>query len=196
MSTLSVLDEILAERRRQDEKWGEQNHPDVDPVLLKRRDGTRMCEEYEIPSETRAKWLCQEHARRGDISWPHIAVEEMSEAVAAFTTKNVAEGRRELVQLVAVVIQWIQAIDRREAPRPSEPSAPLDPSELARREKAIAVLVERTISIHGFGRFSWHNEHLERESGTVREFENTLRRLTLEQLEGLATSARAARGDS
>jgi hypothetical protein len=34
-----VIDEVLVERRRQDERWGEQNHPDVDQVLMTRPGG-------------------------------------------------------------------------------------------------------------------------------------------------------------
>ena len=29
--TIGVLAEVAAERERQDQKWGEQNHPDIDP---------------------------------------------------------------------------------------------------------------------------------------------------------------------
>ena len=112
---MSIYDEIQAERVRQDAKWGEQNHPSADRVLIERKGGCspeRMCENYELPNEARAKWLCQEHERRGDISWPHIAVEEMSEAVAAFADGSEIAGRVELVQLAAVIVGWIECIDR------------------------------------------------------------------------------------
>ena len=108
--------EIAAERERQNKKWGEQNHPSADPVLVRRDGGVsehRIAEYYEIPSERRAKWLCQEHARRGDVTWPHIAVEELSEAVSAFGDGTEERGRGELVQLAAVIVQWIACIDRR-----------------------------------------------------------------------------------
>lgn len=55
---MSITDEILAERKRQDVKWGEQNHPSFDQTLLGRSGGCtpqRMAKEYEIPREALAK---------------------------------------------------------------------------------------------------------------------------------------------
>jgi hypothetical protein len=111
---LAVLGDISAERVKQDAKWGEQNHPSVDTVLASRvvYDAQRMTEEYEIPSEARAKFLCDENFRRGVGTWAHIAVEELSEAVSA---EGDEVRRGELVQLAAVVVAWIECIDRRVA---------------------------------------------------------------------------------
>jgi hypothetical protein len=111
--TESVLREVAAERVRQDAKWGQQNHPSVDQTLARRRGGCtqeRMCEEYEIPSEDRAKQKCENATANGTVTYAHIAVEEMSEAVSA---KYDTARRVELVQLAAVVVGWIEAIDRR-----------------------------------------------------------------------------------
>lgn len=108
-----VFAEIASERKRQDAKWGVQNHPSVDAVLEGRVGGCspdRMCEHYEIPSEARAKFMCQNAALHGECTFTHIAVEELSEAVSA---ENDIDRRVELVQLAAVIVQWIQAIDRR-----------------------------------------------------------------------------------
>jgi hypothetical protein len=110
-SRTGIFGEVELERMRQDAKWGVQDHKSADPALL--YDPARMCEEYEIPGEARAKFLCQTHAKRGDISWPYIAVEELSEAVSAFTVEEDATGRGELVQLAAVIVAWIECIDRR-----------------------------------------------------------------------------------
>jgi hypothetical protein len=107
--TPTVFDEIQAERARQDAKWGQQDHPSIPPILADRHP-TRWCEEYEIPTEERAKFMCQTAAKRGECTFTHIAVEELSEAVEC---KDDAERRGELVQLAAVIVQWIQAIDRR-----------------------------------------------------------------------------------
>ena len=73
------------------------------------RHGARMCEEYEIPSETRAKQICETMHDRGEMTWGHIAVEELSEVISA---KNDDERRKELIQLAAVTIAWIESIDR------------------------------------------------------------------------------------
>jgi len=110
----SVLDEIAAERARQDAKWGEQNHPSLDPVLLNRPGGCtpeRMAEHYEIPTEARAKFLCQTNAERGTCTYAHILIEEVAEAIAAGVTSEAAL-RAELVQTAAVVVAWIEKIDR------------------------------------------------------------------------------------
>lgn len=113
MSDKTILAEIEQERKRQDKKWGEQNHPSLDQVLLTRKggcDGVRMCEEYEIPSEHRAKFLCENSFNNKEGTFAHIAVEEMSEAIAALDDAKV---REELIQLAAVCVSWIGAIDRR-----------------------------------------------------------------------------------
>lgn len=104
----SVLEEIAKERQRQDDKWGEQNHPSVDHKL-KARGPERLCEEYEIPSESRAKFMCDLADERKELTWAHIAVEELSEVVAA---PDEQKRREELVQLAAVVVAWIERIDR------------------------------------------------------------------------------------
>lgn len=109
--TASVLFEVARERSRQDAKWGTQNHPLVDPVLL-HRPHTRMAEEFEIPTALRATQLCQGAAARGEVTWAHILVEEVAEFVAA-AQHDQAEARAELVQVAAVAIAAVEAIDRR-----------------------------------------------------------------------------------
>jgi NTP pyrophosphatase (non-canonical NTP hydrolase) len=79
-----VLHEVEAERARQDEKWGEQN-----------------CHDFE---------------------WVSILAEEVGEAAAEANEANFHFGknrgdftklRAELVQVAAVAVAWIEAIDRR-----------------------------------------------------------------------------------
>lgn len=121
-TTASILDEIAAERARQDAKWGEQNHPDGDPIILGRlADGgpfgtpnvvaLSLADHYEIPSATRAKYICDTEAKFGGRTWPSIAVEELAEVVEA-TTEGRGRTRTELVQLGAVIVAWIESIDR------------------------------------------------------------------------------------
>lgn len=113
-----VLDEIAAERARQDAKWGEQNHPDTFP---------------RVPSATRnerdryaakADWWKEENTRRASVlsergapsdsnsAWDGILLEEVYEALAE---ANPAKLRAELIQVAAVAVAWIEAIDRRKA---------------------------------------------------------------------------------
>lgn len=112
--TVSVIAEVMGERRAQDAKWGEQNHPDLDPVLLGREGGCtpkRMAEEYEIPTAGRAQQLCDVEFGRGTGTWAHILVEEVAEAVG--TNGNTVALRAELIQVAAVAVAWVEAIDRR-----------------------------------------------------------------------------------
>lgn len=107
--------EIREERERQDEKWGQQNHPSVDPVLLGREGGCtpqRMAEEYEIPTATRARGLCQLAAERGQLTWAHILIEEVAEAIEAATSGDEDDTREELIQAEAVIRAWREYLDR------------------------------------------------------------------------------------
>lgn len=93
-----VLDDVHEERIRQDEKWGEQNHPD----------GTG-----EIGSELimiSAQKICDAATKKGLLKWRHILAEEFFEAIAEADPDRL---RAELVQVAAVAVAWCQAIDRR-----------------------------------------------------------------------------------
>lgn len=108
----SILREIFQEHENQINRWGLQNHPSVDVILSTRKGGCsseRMCEEYEIPSEARAKFICETAARKKEITWSHIAVEELSEVISC---ENDISRRDELIQLAAVIYSWIDSIDR------------------------------------------------------------------------------------
>jgi hypothetical protein len=96
--TRGVLAEVAAERTRQDEKWGEQNHPDGPPRRLAPliRDSARH--------------NCQAAAAEGRLTWQHILREEVAEAHAE---TDPARIRAELVQVAAVAVAQIEAIDRR-----------------------------------------------------------------------------------
>jgi hypothetical protein len=94
---MSVYDEIAAERARQDERWGEQNHPlGASPVFA--------------PNADAARRECDAAAASGTVTWRHIVLEELWEALAE-TEPGAARG--ELVQLGAVVVAMIECIDRR-----------------------------------------------------------------------------------
>ncbi len=99
----SIIQELKAERLFQDGKWGVQNRPILDPILL-HRDAKRMTDEYEIPSEERAKSMVEIHAHRGDLTYMHILVEEVSEAASCGSN---AENLRK-----AVIIAMIECLDR------------------------------------------------------------------------------------
>jgi len=108
-----IIQEIKEERERQDKKWGQQNHPILDQFLLNREGSCtpqRMCDEYEIPSEERAKQLCEVWHERGKGSFMHILIEEISEAVSCLS--NTKSLRKELIQCGAVIVAMIESLDR------------------------------------------------------------------------------------
>jgi membrane-anchored protein YejM (alkaline phosphatase superfamily) len=92
-----IFSEIDKERKRQDEKWGEQNHP----MLL-----------FETP-ETIKSGL--KHARfmnknSDRLDWFYILMEEVYEAFAE--TDPVKQGE-EIIQVAAVAVQIIECLKRK-----------------------------------------------------------------------------------
>jgi len=98
---MAALDEVAAERKRQDELWGEQNHPD----------GTGM-EIIPLAKFIRdtARTRCDAEHKAGRGTWEMILAEEFWEAVAE---DDPAKLRGELIQVAAVAVAWAEAIDRR-----------------------------------------------------------------------------------
>lgn len=109
MTMEDIFKEIKQERFEQDAKWGEQNHPILDPVLID-RDALRMCQEYEIPSENRARQNVEVLSKRGDLTYMHILIEELSESASCGT--DTKQLREELIQSAAVLVAMIESLDR------------------------------------------------------------------------------------
>ena len=108
-----IYEEILLERHLQDEKWGIQDHPSVSKNIVlgpSSNPSEKVSRYYGLPTVDKAKYIADEAAKKGDITWSHIAVEELCEVVGA---DNDVHRRHELVQLAAVCIAWIQSIDRK-----------------------------------------------------------------------------------
>ena len=96
--TQPVLADVASERRRQDDLWGEQNHPD----------GTGRAAQVAAAEVARA--ITDRSAEAGTLTWAEILTEETTEALAE---TDPAKLRRELVQVAAVAAAWIEALDRR-----------------------------------------------------------------------------------
>lgn len=92
-----VLHGVVAERIRQDRKWGPQNHPD----------GTGRPGSKHIADYYRA--VCQANTPETD-NWQDILSEEVFEA---FVESDPVALRKELIQVAAVAVAWAEAIDRR-----------------------------------------------------------------------------------
>jgi hypothetical protein len=100
-----ILSEILRERTRQDQKWGEQNHPDgTGPQHVWVFTGPAAFVAESVRSE------CQRKAADGFCTWLDILLEEAAEA---FAESDSAKLREELIQVAAVAVSWVEAIDRR-----------------------------------------------------------------------------------
>jgi hypothetical protein len=99
-----ILGEIQAERVRQDERFGEQNHPDGTggPGALHVADRYRL--------------VVDEALKTDSVTWRDVLLEETYEALAE---PDAARLRAELVQVAAVACAWIAAIDRRTATHPT-----------------------------------------------------------------------------
>lgn len=112
---MSVYEEVQTERVRQNEKWGEQNHPIIDPDTFTHGGvsfaGREVCEWYGVPSEKDACEAYECAVSRGDVAWADVLIEELAEALEA-ATRSESEARAELVQLAAVAIAAVECIDR------------------------------------------------------------------------------------
>ena len=96
--TSKVIHEVYAERVAQEAKWGEQNHPD----------GTSW-DDWAFQRDY-ARTECDTAHQAGEGTWRHILLEEVLEA---FAEDDPDKLRAELIQVAAVAVAWVEAIDRR-----------------------------------------------------------------------------------
>ena len=97
---------IAAEIVKQDEKWGQQDHP---------MNGGKIPERGRISHDGQADvWKAINDARKtaGQLGWDGILLEESYEAAGA---RTVEEQIEELVQVAAVAVQAIRALKRQAA---------------------------------------------------------------------------------
>jgi hypothetical protein len=101
-----VLNEVRGERYRQDARFGVQDHPDVPQMALR----PLRLQLGMLPSAD-LKELIDRLKATGGLYWLALLLEEVAEAGEA--AWDPVELRRELVQVAAVAVAWIEAIDRR-----------------------------------------------------------------------------------
>lgn len=101
-ATERVLRDVAAERARQHAQWGEQELADVDRVAADRISAARVIR-AELDEAVMAKLA----------TWAMVLLEEVAEAVEAAQYSSTEHLRAELVQVAAVAVQWIEALDRR-----------------------------------------------------------------------------------
>lgn len=96
-----MLEEVAAERAAQDAKWGQQNHPDGTGPLA-----------YTPATADDARRICDREHAAGRGTFAQILAEEFAEAIEEPTPPLL---RIELIQVAAVAVAWVEAIDRRSA---------------------------------------------------------------------------------
>lgn len=94
-----VLNLVRDERLAQDMRWGQQNHPN----------GTAS---YFSALADSWRNAADEAAENGELTWTQILSEEFYEALAE---EDPIKLRGELIQVAAVAVAWIEAIDRAHA---------------------------------------------------------------------------------
>jgi hypothetical protein len=103
-----VLAGVRVERQLQNEKWGEQNHPDgTGPDLVEPVAGHPAT--FGMLSDA-ARLYTDHAAEYGRLTWADILREEFREALAEADPDRL---RAELLQVAAVAVAWAEAIDRR-----------------------------------------------------------------------------------
>lgn len=112
IGTVDVLVEVGDERRRQEAKWGQQNHRDgTGPDVLDVGDASELMSHIEAEHGV-AEWArdrCERLHAMGLGTYEQILTEEWAEAIEC---DDPAELRDELVQVAAVAVAWIEKIDR------------------------------------------------------------------------------------
>lgn len=108
-----VLADIVRERVAQEEKWGQQNHPDGTGETWEFCSGQHDGWAEEAADDARRR--CQEAPERpwGD-TYALILNEEVAEA---FAEQDPVALRAELVQVAAVAAAWVEKLDREAAAR-------------------------------------------------------------------------------
>lgn len=101
---LRVLLEVLGERTKQDQKWGEQNHPDGTGS-----DRRPLRLNFKLLAEM-FRDRCEQNFANGEGAWSDILTEEFFEAMAE---DDPVKLRAELIQVAAVAVSWVEDIDRR-----------------------------------------------------------------------------------
>lgn len=105
LPTYHVLAEVEMERAAQDRKFGEQNWRDGTGELFFQAEANRCRKACDAAY---GAWKMNNASTL--MSWRHIMLEETFEALAE---ADEAALRKELIQVAAVAVAWVEAIDRR-----------------------------------------------------------------------------------
>jgi GH18 family chitinase len=102
-----IFEEIRAERQRQDEKFGKQNHS----MLGKTFDLIDIGRMYPHKNILRNQMvLCRERIKSNKHGWFDILLKELCES---FLETEPEKQREEMIQVAAVAVQIIESLDKR-----------------------------------------------------------------------------------
>ncbi len=104
--TIEILTELLVERERQHEKFGKRNLPETGIELSD--DVNASCFAYDLLAS------CSEESTAGQPTYRMLLDDDIWEA---FEEAEPSRLRGELVQIGAVVVEWIEALDRKKRER-------------------------------------------------------------------------------
>lgn len=104
--TSPVLAEVAAERRAQEARWGQQNHPDVFGEVH-----ATEIEDAEIRLDYIRSHVDLDHLQ-GTGDFQGILHEEFLEAYLEALRGDKAALRTELIQVAAVAVAWVEKLDR------------------------------------------------------------------------------------
>jgi len=96
-----AINDVWKERVRQDKKWGTGR---ILPNATRPRFGGAR-----VQLAKEARYSCDDAFDEGEGTWRHILQEEVCEA---FAEDDPEELRKELVQVAAVAVAWIESLDR------------------------------------------------------------------------------------
>lgn len=115
--TPGVVDDIAAERRAQDSQWGgpanDDQHPDgtgPGEILVGAAGEDKINARWTFHPQLQ-EFITKERFSTGGGAWSDVLAEAVAKALAE---DDPAQLRRRLVQMTAVGVAWIEAIDRRE----------------------------------------------------------------------------------
>lgn len=107
---------VWIEMNAQVEQWGEQNHPDgTGAAYVSMQDHPvpgDMAKTFVEGIASRYRMATENAAKEGKLTWRHIILEEMFEAMAEDDGEKL---EKEIVQVLAVGFSWLAARDRRDA---------------------------------------------------------------------------------
>lgn len=105
VKTAYVLGEVVSERKRQDAKWGEQNHG----VIGDHKDVQEDIRLSYAGWEQVYQQINRDRDDQDTMGWDSILLEEVYEALSE---TDRAKRRKELIEVAAVAVAMVECMDR------------------------------------------------------------------------------------